>query len=94
MRIERIIWPRERIGHIARHGVTRDEVESVCFGDSWVRRGKSQGRNPVYYVLGQTQEGRHLFCVIIGFPDGNGYPVTAREMTANEKQRYRRWKSR
>lgn len=39
-------------------------------------------------------ETRYLFCVVIRFPDGNGYPVTAREMTANEKRRYRKWKGR
>ena len=33
-----------------------------------------------------------LLCVIISFPDGRGYPVTAREMTAPEKQRYAGWK--
>jgi uncharacterized protein len=44
----------------------------------------------VYYVLGQTIAGRYLFCVLIEFPDGNGYPVTAREMTDKEKRRYRK----
>ncbi len=43
-------------------------------------------------VLGETEAGRHLFCVVISFPDGRGYPVTAREMTEREKQRYSRWK--
>ena len=38
-------------------------------------------RDPVYYVLGETDSGRHLFCVVIEFPGGKGYPVTAREMT-------------
>jgi uncharacterized DUF497 family protein len=94
MRIDAFIWPEERIEHIARHGVTPGEVEEVCFGKSWVRRAKSGGENPVYYVLGQTEVGRYLFCVVIRFPDGNGYPVTAREMTAKEKRRYRRWKDR
>jgi len=59
-----------------------------------VRRAKSEGENPVYYVLGQTKAGRYLLCVVIHFPDGNGYPVTAREMTAKEKRRYRKWKDR
>jgi hypothetical protein len=59
-----------------------------------VRRGKSEGENPVYYVQGQTEAGRYLFCLVIRFPDGNGYPVTAREMTANEKRRFRQWKKR
>lgn len=92
MRIYQIIWPEDRIDHIARHGVTPEEV--VCFGSAFVQRAKSEGENPVYYVLGQTHAGRHLFCVIIQFPDGNGYPVTARSMTNSEKRRYRRWKNR
>lgn len=43
-------------------------------------------------LAGQTEAGRHLFCVVIAFPDGKGYPVTAREMTDSEKQRYASWK--
>ena len=94
MRIDALVWPQERIEHIARHGVAPEEVEQACFGRSLVLRAKSEGENPVYYVLGQTESGRYLFCVIIRFPDGNGYPVTAREMTAKEKARYRKWKGR
>jgi uncharacterized protein len=74
--------------------VTPYEVEEVCFGRPLVLRAKSEGENPVYYVLGQTDSGCYLFCVIIRFPDGNGYPVTARPMTDNEKSRYRKWKNR
>ena len=94
MRIQRFIWPQERIEHIARHGVTPAEVEEACFGQALVLRQKSKGENPVYYVLGQTEAGRYLFCVVIRFPDGNGYPVTAREMTTKEKRRYRKWRDR
>ena len=94
MRIEALLWPEERIDHIARHGVTPAEVEEVCFGKSFVRRAKSEGANPVYYVMGQTGAGRYLFCVVIRFPDGNVFPVTAREMTTKEKRRYRKWKDR
>jgi len=90
--IERIIWPRDRIDRIARHGVTPDEVDQACFGHPLVLRAKSAGENPVYYVLGQTDAGRYLFTVIIQFPDGNGYPVTARSMTEKEKRRYRDWR--
>jgi uncharacterized DUF497 family protein len=94
MRIGRLIWRQDRIDHIARHGVKPHEVEEVCFGESLVLRAKSTGPNPAYYVLGQTHVGRHLFCVVIAFPDGNGYPVTARPMTPAERRRYRRWKER
>ena len=94
MTLDEIIWPEDRIEHIARHGVTPEEVEQVCFGKSLVRHAKSEGENPVYYVQGQTEAGRYLFCVVIRFSDGNGYPVTAREMTEKEKRRFRKWKKR
>jgi uncharacterized DUF497 family protein len=92
--IDEFIWPEDRIEHIALHGVTPGEVEEVCFGKPLVQRAKSEGENPVYYILGQTESGRYLFCVVIRFPEGKGYPVTAREMTAKEKRRYRKWKER
>jgi uncharacterized protein len=94
MMIEQLLWPRDRIEHIARHGVTPDEVDEACFRRPLVLRAKSHGENPVYYVLGQTDVGRYLFCVVIQFPDGNGYPVTARPMTEKEKRRYQRWRER
>jgi hypothetical protein len=50
MTIDEFVWPDERIEHIAQHGVMPDEVEEVCFGSSFVRRGKSEGKNPVYYA--------------------------------------------
>ena len=94
MKIHEFVWTEERIDHIARHGVTQEEVEETCFGPSLVQRAKSEGENPVYYVLGRTEAGRYLFCVVIQFPDGKGYPVTARVMTPKEKRRYRKWKDR
>ena len=94
MRIHEFVWPQDRIDHIARHGVTPEEVEQVCFGRCLLQRAKSQGENPVYYVRGQTDAGGFLFCVVIQFPDGKGYPVTARSMTDREKRRYRQWKKR
>ena len=94
MKIHDLIWPEDRIDHVAQHGVTPQEVEEVCFGRPFVQRTKSQGKNPVYYVLGQTDAGRYLLCVVIHFPDGNGYPVTARPMTGKEERRFKQWKNR
>lgn len=75
--------------------MTPQEVEEVCFeGRPRVLRTKSQGEHPAYYVQGQTRAGRHLFCVVLAFPDGNGFPVTARDMTEREKRAYRQWKNR
>ena len=92
MKIYEFIWPQDRIDHIAQHGVRPKEVEEACFGHALVQRAKSEGENPVYYVLGQTSYGRYLFCVVIAFPDGKGYPVTARPMTDKEKRRYKQWR--
>ena len=80
--------------HIARHGVTPEEFEQVCFGLPLVLRAKGTGQNPVYYLLGETDAGRPLFCVVTEFPGGKGYPVTARDMTTTEKRRYADWKKR
>jgi hypothetical protein len=44
--IEELIWPQDRIDHIARHRVQPDEVEEVCFGTAWVRRAKAAGKKP------------------------------------------------
>jgi hypothetical protein len=82
MKIYELIWPKDRIDHIACHGITPEEVEESCFGVAFVQRAKSEGENPVYYVLGQTESGRYLFCVVIQLPDGKGYPITARPITA------------
>jgi hypothetical protein len=92
MIIHEIIWPEDRVKHIALHEIEPFEVEEVCFGDSLILTGKSKGDNPVYYVLGQTLSGRYIFCVIIHFPNGKGYPVTAREMTKKEKRRFNNWR--
>jgi uncharacterized DUF497 family protein len=94
MRINELIWAEDRVEHIDQHGVRPHEMEEVCFGHSLVLRARSTGKNPVYYVLGQTAGGRYLFCVVVSLPDAKGYPVTARLMTARERQRFNEWKNR
>lgn len=92
--IAELLWPADRIDHIARHDIAPDEFEEVCFGSPLVFRARSEGANPVYHVLGQTLAGRYLLCIVIRFPDGKGYPVTAQPMTERERQRYRQWQRR
>ena len=91
--IQKLLWPEDRIEHIGSHDVTPEEFEEVCFGQALVLRGKSKGANPVYHVLGQTSSGKYLLCIVISFPDENGYPATARNMTTREQQRYQRWRN-
>jgi len=94
MKIHEFVWPDDRVEHIAEHGVTPTEVEELCFGAPLVLRTRSRGKNPVYQVLGQTRAGRYLLGVVIGFRDGRAYPVTARPMTARERQRFKQWRDR
>ena len=44
----RLIWPAERIEHIAVQGITPEEVEDVCFSRPLVVRAKTEGPSPVY----------------------------------------------
>jgi len=90
--ISSFLWPGDRIEHIAQHDITPEEFEEVSFGRALVLRTKAKGDNPVYHVLGQTDAGRYLFCVVIAFLDGYGYPITARPMTPREQRRYRQWR--
>ena len=89
MRITELLWTEDRITHIARHGVRPHEFEEVCFGNPVILRAKSEGKNPVYYILGITLSGRFLFCVVISFPNEKGFPVTARPMTNKEERRFK-----
>jgi hypothetical protein len=41
MRIGELIWPEDRVAHIAEHGVRPHEVEEICFGRPLILRGKS-----------------------------------------------------
>ena len=46
--ISEVLSPEDRVDHIARHGVTSEEFEQVCFGLPFVLRAKATGQNPVY----------------------------------------------
>ena len=94
MPISEVLWPEDPVDHLAQHGVRPEEFEEACFGAPLVLRAKATGQNPVYYLLGETEAGRLLFCVVIEFPGGKAYPVTARDMTTKEKRRYAEWKKR
>ena len=52
MRIKRLIWPEDRIDHIAHHNVIPEDVEDVCFGNPFVQRGKITGSEPALLCFG------------------------------------------
>lgn len=81
MKIRSFVWNNKNIEHIFFHQVQPEEVEEVCTGTPFILTAPSKGKNPVYYVLGQSQAGRYLFVVVVYFGKGQGYVVTARDMT-------------
>lgn len=85
MRIQELLSDEHREDHIARHGVTIDEVHDVAFGRHVVDRSRD-GR---LVVVGQTRGGRYL-AVIIARRHGSIYAlVTARDATDRERFRFR-----
>ncbi len=84
MRIAKLEWDDYRVEHIAEHGVEPDEV---C--EDSLHLAHRQGRNR-YRLYGQTAEGRYLFVVLESVEGAIYKPITARDMTAGEKQNFRR----
>ena len=87
MRISEIVWAEADVAHIARHGVTPEEVEEVVAANPLWQRGRTHratGRKSLY-ALGQTEAGRLLFIVLSPLGRGRARYVTA--MTMDEKAR-------
>jgi len=79
--IRRVIWDDANIGHVARHGVSQDEAEDVCYGDALPLRTR-RGR---YLLIGRTDAGRLLSVFITPRGRQAYYVITARD--ANEVER-------
>jgi uncharacterized DUF497 family protein len=72
------------VAHIARHDVTRRDVQQVCQGE-FIASDTYKGR---LRIVGPTRAGRML--AIILKPNGEGvyYCVTAHDANAGETRRY------
>ena len=91
MRVDEVIWDEQSEDHIWRHGVEADEVEDILLdhGRKAERtRGRLSGRRR-YLVWGVTDAGRHLLVVLDYLGHGTARVVTARDMTDNEKRRFK-----
>ena len=86
MLIDELIWPADRVDHIARHGIEPEEVEEVFAGDHKVRRTRQQR----YIALGETLDGRLAFVVFRRLSGGLVKVITARDMDARERRLFRR----
>lgn len=86
-------WRPDRVDHVARHDLTPEEVEEAVFDDPNRKlfRGPRSERDRarhIYYVYGRTQAGRYLLVALVDLGRGQVLPVTARDMTPEERQKY------
>ncbi len=81
----RFWWDEQNLDHIANHGVEPYEAEAVIAEAMLVRKA----RRGVYVAYGQTDSGRYLLVVFAPKNDRRLRVITARDMTAAEKRRFR-----
>jgi len=87
-----LVWDEWNVPHIARHGVTPDEVEAACHTEPVLYRESYKDR---LMFLGETPAGRVIAMVVGAVPDappGTWYCFTARPAHRTERRDYRRLK--
>jgi uncharacterized DUF497 family protein len=83
--IRRLIWDNWNVTHIARHEVSRAEVEQACHSDHiFFETYKSR-----LILIGPTLSGRMLAVILEGEGDDIYYVVTARSADRKERRLYR-----
>jgi len=87
--ISSIKWKEESIEHIARHLISPQEVEEVCFNVNDAPFIRS-GRENMHYVFGKTNSGRFLFIVVRFIRNGEVRVITARDMNTWEKKYFKK----
>jgi uncharacterized DUF497 family protein len=86
--IDLLIWDSWNVAHIARHEVIPIEVEEVCQGEPKVE----EGYKARLQLVGPTKAERVLAVILEPLEPGLYYPITARDASRKERERYRAWK--
>jgi uncharacterized protein len=81
-----IHWTDDSETHIARHGVTPEEVEQSTHRPFYTM----PGRDGTTLLFGQTDAGRYLLVVLARSGDGRWFVVTARAMTDSERRVFKK----
>jgi hypothetical protein len=76
------------VAHIARHEVIPIEVEEVCQGEPKVE----EGYKGCLLLVGPTKAEQVLAVILEPIEPGLYYPITARDASRKERERYREWK--
>lgn len=86
--MRRLIWDAWNEAHIARHDVSRREVEEVCYGEHVAVRTRRRR----FRLIGPAANRRMLTVIVAPLGGDVFYPVTARPASAKEQRRYRELK--
>ena len=78
------MWDEWNVNHIARHGVTKGEVEEVFMGFFQTFEGK-KGR---LGIIGRTRDLRYLTIILDPIEVGLYYPVTAHPSSRKQRASY------
>lgn len=79
--IKKLVWDKQNVEHIKKHGVTVEEVESISRNIIAHKKAK-QGR---YLIIGRVGS-RILTLIINRKGDGIYYPVTVRDAAKKERR--------
>jgi uncharacterized DUF497 family protein len=87
MNFASILWDLDRdpsgnVKHIAKHGVTKEEVEDVFQNPSGTDTSRSSGR-PV--IFGDTRTGRNIMVVYEVIDASTVYPITAYDVPRRKR---------
>lgn len=69
----------------SKHGVSFQEVEEACLSDG---RHVRRGREGLYKLFSQTENGRYILVVLVNLGRGTWKVATARDMTDGERRLY------
>ena len=70
---------------VAKHNVYPEEVEEACADTRSIWHWEVDRR---YWVFGRTEEGRYLVCLVRLTEDCYLHPITAREMSREQRSYY------
>jgi uncharacterized protein len=82
-------WDDDNLDHLARHGISADEVEELFAGPILRRRGGTDALDR-FRALGRTAAGRYLAIVYQAKPGGVVRAFTGWEMSTTERIVYER----
>ncbi len=91
MKISALDWDDDNIAKIARHGISPEEVEDVCYGRHIPRKDPaSKSNEKIRYILaGQANDGVCIDVVVEKIGAGWYRPVTAFPMSENYIRKFK-----